>query len=81
MLRMDPSAGPRLRRAVALDARGGGSPHRHAALVVGMVLAMTGAGMVFSWLRIRSRSLVAPFVLHAGVNATAFALAWVVVRG
>ena len=52
-----------------------------AALVVGMVLAMTGAGMVFSWLRIRSRSLVAPFVLHAGVNATAFALAWVVVRG
>lgn len=51
-----------------------------AALVVGMVVAMTGAGLVFCWLRIRSRSLVAPFVLHAGVNGTAFALAWAVVH-
>jgi len=51
-----------------------------AALVIGMVIAMTAAGMVFSWLRIRSRSLVAPFVLHAGVNGTAFALAWAVVH-
>jgi membrane protease YdiL (CAAX protease family) len=50
------------------------------ALVAAMVVAMTAAGMVFAWLRIRSRSLVAPFVLHAGVNATAFALAWVVVH-
>jgi len=50
-------------------------------LVVAMVAAMTGAGLVFSWLRIRGRSLVAPFVFHAGVNATAFALAWAVVRG
>lgn len=50
------------------------------ALVAGMVVAMTGAGLVFCWLRIRSRSLVAPFVLHAGVNGTAFALAWAVVR-
>jgi len=50
-------------------------------LVVAMVVAMTGAGLVFSWLRIRARSLVAPFVFHAGVNATAFALAWSVVRG
>jgi hypothetical protein len=51
-----------------------------AALVIGMVIAMAAAGMVFSWLRIRSRSLVAPFVLHAGVNGTAFALAWAVVH-
>jgi membrane protease YdiL (CAAX protease family) len=51
-----------------------------AALVAGMVVAMTGAGLVFCWLRIRSRSLVAPFVLHAGVNGTAFALAWAVVH-
>lgn len=51
------------------------------ALVVAMVVAMTAAGLVFSWLRIRARSLVAPFVFHAGVNATAFALAWTVVRG
>ena len=50
------------------------------ALVVGMVVAMTVAGLVFCWLRIRSRSLVAPFVLHAGVNGTAFALAWAVVH-
>ena len=49
-------------------------------VIVGMVVAMTGAGLVFCWLRIRSRSLVAPFVLHAGVNGTAFALAWAVVH-
>jgi len=49
-------------------------------LVAAMVVGMTGAGLGFCWLRIRSRSLVAPFVFHAGVNATAFVLAWMVFR-
>jgi membrane protease YdiL (CAAX protease family) len=49
-------------------------------VIVGMVIAMTLAGMVFCWLRIRSKSLVAPFLFHWGVNATAFFLAWLVSR-
>ena len=53
---------------------------RTALVVVGVVVAMTAAGMVFCWLRIRSRSLVAPFVAHWWINATAFAVAWWVSR-
>lgn len=63
--------------AIGDASRTGGST---ALVLVGVVLAMTGAGMVFCWLRIRSRSLVAPFVAHWGINATAFAVAWVVSR-
>ena len=57
--------------------RSGGSI---ALAVVGVVIATTIAGMVFCWLRIRSRSLVAPFVAHWWVNATAFSVAWLVSR-
>lgn len=57
--------------------RSGGSV---ALAVVGVVVAMTIAGMVFCWLRIRSRSLVAPFVAHWWINATAFFVAWLVSR-
>ena len=64
----------------ALD-RGTGSTLAFVGLVIGMVLAMTVAGLVFCWLRLRSTSLLAPFLLHAGVNSTAFFLAWLVVRG
>jgi membrane protease YdiL (CAAX protease family) len=49
-------------------------------LVVGAVLATFVAGLVFSWLRLRSRSLVAPVFAHFATNATAFLLAWLVVR-
>lgn len=63
--------------AIGDASRGGGST---ALVVVGVVLAMTLAGMVFCWLRIRSKSLVAPFVAHWGINATAFFVAWVVSR-
>jgi membrane protease YdiL (CAAX protease family) len=49
-------------------------------VVVGIVVAMTAAGMALCWLRIRSRSLVAPFVAHWWINATAFAVAWAVSR-
>jgi membrane protease YdiL (CAAX protease family) len=48
--------------------------------VVGVVAGTTLAGLVFCWLRHRARSLVAPFVAHWGVNATAFFLAWLVTR-
>lgn len=60
------------------DAAHGGSGT--ALVVVGVVVAMTGAGLALCWLRIRSRSLVAPFVAHWGINATAFAVAWTVGR-
>ena len=63
--------------AIGDASRRGGST---ALVVVGVVVAMTAAGMVFCWLRIRSRSLVAPFVAHWWINATAFAVAWTVSR-
>lgn len=50
-------------------------------LVAGVVVAMTAAGLFLAWLRIRSRSLVAPFLTHWGVNATALVVAWLVARG
>ena len=61
--------------------RATGDPLAFAGLILGTVAAMTVAGLIFCWLRIRSESLLAPFILHAGVNSTAFFLAWLVVRG
>ena len=49
-------------------------------VVVALVAAMTVAGLGLCWLRVRSRSLVAPFVAPWGVNASALALAWTVSR-
>ena len=49
-----------------------------AAAVVGAVFATFCAGLVFSWLRERSRSLVAPVVAHLSTNGVAFAVAWFV---
>lgn len=63
--------------AIGDASRSGGST---ALVVVGVVVAMTAAGLVFCGLRIRSRSLVAPFVAHWWINATAFAVAWWVSR-
>jgi uncharacterized protein len=51
-----------------------------AALVVGSVAATFVAGLFFSWLRLRSRHLLAPVLAHVATNATAFVLAWLVVR-
>ncbi|MFN8025777.1 MAG: CPBP family intramembrane glutamic endopeptidase [Acidimicrobiia bacterium] len=62
--------------AIADASKSGGS----ALAVLGVVVAMTAAGMVFCWVRIRSKSLVAPFVAHWWINATAFAVAWAVSR-
>jgi membrane protease YdiL (CAAX protease family) len=38
------------------------------------------AGVVFSWLRLRSRSLVACVIAHFATNGVALAVAWFVVH-
>lgn len=43
--------------------------------VVGTVVATTAAGVVFSWLRARSGSLLAPALLHYFLNASGAVLA------
>ena len=45
--------------------------------------AMAGtfmAGLVFAWLRVRSRSLLAPILAHLATNGVAFTVAWFVAR-
>ena len=46
--------------------------------VVGAVAVTFIAGVVFCWLRLRSRSLLAPILAHLGTNGVALAAAWVV---
>jgi membrane protease YdiL (CAAX protease family) len=51
--------------------------------VLGVVAAVAGtalAGLVFCWLRLRTRSLLAPALLHAAVNGLGYALAFLVLR-
>ena len=50
------------------------------AAVAGAVLATFCAGVIFSWLRERSRSLVAPVMAHLSTNGVAFLVAWFVAR-
>jgi membrane protease YdiL (CAAX protease family) len=50
-----------------LAERVGGRP----ATVVATIAATAAAGFGFGWLRLRSRSVVAPIVAHAGLNAAA----------
>jgi uncharacterized protein len=45
-------------------------------VVGGSVLATFVAGLIFSWLRLRSRSLLAPVIAHLATNGVALALAW-----
>jgi membrane protease YdiL (CAAX protease family) len=49
-------------------------------LVVGSVAVTFVAGLVFCWLRLRSRSLIAPVMGHAAVNGLALTVAWFAVR-
>ena len=49
-------------------------------VVVGNVIVTFGAGLVFSWLRIRSRSLLAPVIAHLSTNGVAFVAAWLARR-
>ena len=51
--------------------------HTPAAIVVlGAVAATFVAGVVFSWLRLRSGSLIAPAIAHFATNGLALAFAW-----
>jgi membrane protease YdiL (CAAX protease family) len=54
-------------------------PGRVAAVVAAVVLTTAG-GALFAWLRLRSRSLVAPVVAHAGMNSLAIVAAFVALR-
>jgi len=49
--------------------------------VLGAVLVTTVAGVGFSWLRFRSGSVVAPMVVHAALNGSAFVAARLVCSG
>ncbi len=58
-----------------------GDAVRTGGAVLTSVLATTMAGLGFSWLRFRSDSVVAPMVVHAGLNSSAFLAARLVARG
>jgi len=45
-------------------------------LVLGSVAVTFIAGLVFCWLRLRSKSLIAPVMAHAATNGLALAVAW-----
>jgi len=58
-----------------------------AAHTVGLVLLVPGsvavtfvAGLVFCWLRLRSRSLIAPVMAHVATNGLALTVAWFAVH-
>ena len=46
--------------------------------MAGAVVVTFVAGLVFGWLRLRSRSLVAPVLAHVATNGLALVAAWVV---
>jgi membrane protease YdiL (CAAX protease family) len=58
----------------------GGDPVRTGGAVLASVLVTTAAGLGFCWLRFRGDSLVAPAVVHAALNSSAFAAARLVAR-
>jgi membrane protease YdiL (CAAX protease family) len=49
-------------------------------LVLGSVAVTFLAGLVFCWLRLRSRSLIAPVMAHVATNGLALTVAWFAVR-
>jgi membrane protease YdiL (CAAX protease family) len=49
-------------------------------LVLGAVAVTTVAGLVFCWLRLRSKSLIAPIMAHAATNGLALTVAWFAVH-
>jgi membrane protease YdiL (CAAX protease family) len=48
--------------------------------VIGAVVATFVAGLVFCWLRLRPRSLVAPMLAHLATNGVALTVAWFVLH-
>jgi membrane protease YdiL (CAAX protease family) len=51
-----------------------------ALLVLGSIAVTFVAGLVFCWLRLRSRSLIAPIIAHAAINGLALTVAWFAVH-
>jgi membrane protease YdiL (CAAX protease family) len=49
-------------------------------VVLGAVVVTFIAGLVFCWLRLRSRSLIAPVMAHVAINGLALTVAWFVVH-
>lgn len=49
-------------------------------VVLGAVIVTFVAGLVFGWLRLRSRSLLASVLAHVATNGLGLAVAWVTVR-
>lgn len=49
-------------------------------VVLGAVTITFFAGLAFCWLRLRSRSLIAPIVAHTATNGIALAVAWFAVH-
>ena len=49
-------------------------------LVLGSIAVTFVAGLVFCWLRLRSRSLIAPIIAHAATDGLALAVAWFAVH-
>jgi membrane protease YdiL (CAAX protease family) len=49
-------------------------------LVLGSIAVTFAAGLVFCWLRLRSRSLIAPVMAHAAINGVALTVAWFAVH-
>jgi hypothetical protein len=43
-----------------------------AAAIAVIVAFTTAAGLLFAWLHLRTKSLVAPVLVHAGVNLAAY---------
>jgi len=43
-------------------------------------VATTAIGLGFCWLRVASRSLVAPILAHCATNSVPFVVAWVLSR-
>ena len=49
-------------------------------LVLGSIAVTFVAGLVFCWLRLRSRSLIAPVMAHIATNGLALTVAWFAVH-
>jgi membrane protease YdiL (CAAX protease family) len=49
-------------------------------LVLGSIAVTSVAGLAFCWLRLRSRSLIAPVMAHIATNGLALTVAWFAVR-
>ena len=49
-------------------------------VVLGAIAVTFVAGLIFCWLRLRSRSLIAPVIAHAATNGLALTVAWFAVH-